>query len=257
MSTESVCFDLDLIRRYDGRGPRYTSYPTALQFGEQLTAEDYIANARASNASGVPLSLYVHIPFCESLCPFCCFHRVLLKRPKADRYFEALRKEIRSYKDAGFDFVDVCFQVIPDPQRPFTVNAGLAEATVLGTAFNVYRTEDSTEVTVTEGVVRVTERGTAAVQRATSNVLRANEQVVATADGLFDFVAEHLVEGSVVDDLLHQATVLLALLRSAHRTFDGRTELRERLLSRDRHRTTGGEDEGGEPDGGRSEGDEK
>jgi coproporphyrinogen III oxidase-like Fe-S oxidoreductase len=51
--------------------------------------------------------LYVHIPFCESLCPFCCFHRVLLKRPKADHYFDVLRQEIRLYKEAGFDFVDV------------------------------------------------------------------------------------------------------------------------------------------------------
>ena len=51
--------------------------------------------------------LYVHIPFCEALCPFCCFHRVKLKRPQADLYFEALRDEIRAYKDAGFEFVDV------------------------------------------------------------------------------------------------------------------------------------------------------
>ena len=41
MSTESVCFDIDLIRRYDGRGPRYTSYPTALQFDAAFTADDY------------------------------------------------------------------------------------------------------------------------------------------------------------------------------------------------------------------------
>ena len=51
--------------------------------------------------------LYVHIPFCEFLCPFCCFHRVKLNRPKADHYFEALRQEIRSYKESGFEFVDV------------------------------------------------------------------------------------------------------------------------------------------------------
>jgi coproporphyrinogen III oxidase-like Fe-S oxidoreductase len=63
--------------------------------------------------------LYVHIPFCESLCPFCCFHRVLLERPKADYYFEALRQEIRWYKESGFEFVDMYIgggtpTVIPD-----------------------------------------------------------------------------------------------------------------------------------------------
>jgi coproporphyrinogen III oxidase-like Fe-S oxidoreductase len=51
--------------------------------------------------------LYVHVPYCEALCPFCCFHRVKLKRPQADLYFDALRDEIRAYKKAGFSFADV------------------------------------------------------------------------------------------------------------------------------------------------------
>jgi coproporphyrinogen III oxidase-like Fe-S oxidoreductase len=51
--------------------------------------------------------LYIHIPFCEALCPFCSFHRVLLKQPKADFYFDALRREIRWYHDKGFRFADV------------------------------------------------------------------------------------------------------------------------------------------------------
>jgi len=51
--------------------------------------------------------LYVHIPFCETLCPFCCFHRVSLRRPQADLYFDALRDEIRAYEKAGFEFTDV------------------------------------------------------------------------------------------------------------------------------------------------------
>lgn len=54
-----------------------------------------------------PYLLYIHVPFCEALCPFCSFHRVLLKQPKANRYFDALRREIQSYKDKGFRFVDV------------------------------------------------------------------------------------------------------------------------------------------------------
>jgi len=95
MSTESVCFDLDLIRRYDGRGPRYTSYPTALQFNEQLTAQDYIDNARASNASGVPLSLYVHIPFCHTLCYYCgCNKIVTHNQERVAKYMRNLYREI-------------------------------------------------------------------------------------------------------------------------------------------------------------------
>jgi len=73
----NVCFDADLIRRYDGRGPRYTSYPTALQFDEQLTETDYRQNALASNTSGVPLSLYVHIPFCHTLCYYCGCNKIV------------------------------------------------------------------------------------------------------------------------------------------------------------------------------------
>lgn len=95
MSTESVCFDLDLIRRYDGRGPRYTSYPTALQFNEQFTADDYVENARASNASGVPLSLYVHIPFCHSLCYYCGCNKIVTRnQQRVQKYMRNLYREI-------------------------------------------------------------------------------------------------------------------------------------------------------------------
>jgi len=95
MSTESVCFDLDLIRRYDGRGPRYTSYPTALQFNDQLTPQDYIDNARASNASGVPLSLYVHIPFCHTLCYYCGCNKIVTRNEeRVAKYMRNLYREI-------------------------------------------------------------------------------------------------------------------------------------------------------------------
>ena len=80
--SDSVCFDEDLIRRYDGRGPRYTSYPTAVQFDTSLTAEDYREHARASNASGTPLSLYVHIPFCKTLCYYCGCNKVVTANKK-------------------------------------------------------------------------------------------------------------------------------------------------------------------------------
>ena len=92
---ESVCFDLDLIRRYDGRGPRYTSYPTALQFSESLTLQGYLDNARASNASGVPLSLYVHIPFCHTLCYYCGCNKIVTRnQDRVSSYIDNLYREI-------------------------------------------------------------------------------------------------------------------------------------------------------------------
>jgi oxygen-independent coproporphyrinogen-3 oxidase len=90
-----VCFDTDLIVRYGGRGPRYTSYPTALQFSDSLTAEDYRQNAIASNASGKPLSLYVHIPFCHTLCYYCGCNKIVTRnQDRVARYMEMLYREI-------------------------------------------------------------------------------------------------------------------------------------------------------------------
>ena len=80
-----VCFDQDLIVRYGGRGPRYTSYPTALQFTDALTEDDYRAKAQESNASGLPLSLYVHIPFCHSLCYYCGCNKIGMQAKLFDR----------------------------------------------------------------------------------------------------------------------------------------------------------------------------
>jgi oxygen-independent coproporphyrinogen-3 oxidase len=90
-----VCFDTDLIVRYGGRGPRYTSYPTALQFSDTVSADDYKRHAIASNESDVPLSLYVHIPFCHSLCYYCgCNKIVTHNQARVDRYLEMLYREI-------------------------------------------------------------------------------------------------------------------------------------------------------------------
>jgi len=88
-------FDPDLIRRYDSRGPRYTSYPTALEFTPEVTEEVYIANARASNETGLPLSLYVHVPFCHSLCYYCGCNKIVTRNEtRVERYLDALHREI-------------------------------------------------------------------------------------------------------------------------------------------------------------------
>jgi oxygen-independent coproporphyrinogen-3 oxidase len=68
-----VMFDPELMRRYDREGPRYTSYPTALQFREDLNPLAYqrATAASAGARNGSPLSIYVHVPFCQSPCFYC------------------------------------------------------------------------------------------------------------------------------------------------------------------------------------------
>ena len=63
MMDQSLKFDIDLINRYDKAGPRYTSYPTALELHEGFTDAHYRQHILKSNAVGGPLSLYFHIPF--------------------------------------------------------------------------------------------------------------------------------------------------------------------------------------------------
>ncbi|MEO1246270.1 MAG: oxygen-independent coproporphyrinogen III oxidase [Pseudomonadota bacterium] len=88
-------FDPELIRRYDGRGPRYTSYPTALQFTPNIGPAEYAANARQSNSGGLPLSLYVHVPFCHQLCYYCGCNKIVTRNEaRVARYLDALHKEI-------------------------------------------------------------------------------------------------------------------------------------------------------------------
>jgi len=94
-TNNNVCFDQDLIERYGGRGPRYTSYPTALQFDEKFNAADYERVALASNASGRPLSVYVHIPFCRSLCYYCACNKIVTRNAERVRnYLVNLEREI-------------------------------------------------------------------------------------------------------------------------------------------------------------------
>lgn len=89
-------FDADLIRRYDRPGPRYTSYPTAPQFHAGFGADDYAAEARRSNASGKPLSLYLHVPYCRSSCYYCGCNRIITRnRERGRAYLDRLLVEIR------------------------------------------------------------------------------------------------------------------------------------------------------------------
>jgi oxygen-independent coproporphyrinogen-3 oxidase len=90
-------FDRDLLRRYDGPGPRYTSYPTAPHFDARFGEADYRRQARASNDDPVPspLSAYVHVPFCHSACYYCGCTRIIARNPQRGReYIERLGLEI-------------------------------------------------------------------------------------------------------------------------------------------------------------------
>lgn len=87
--------DKTLIHKYGIAGPRYTSYPTAVQFHERFTAADYEAALRASNAKGRDLSLYIHIPFCEHVCYYCGCNKIITRNhAQASEYLRYLELDI-------------------------------------------------------------------------------------------------------------------------------------------------------------------
>ena len=87
-------FDLALIKKYERSGPRYTSYPTANNFSA-FTQNDYQNQVKLSNERQGPISLYCHIPFCNTVCFYCGCNKVVTKdKSKAEPYLDALFKEI-------------------------------------------------------------------------------------------------------------------------------------------------------------------
>src|SRR5690554_2835212 len=95
MTSAPVFWDLDLIKRYDLQGPRYTSYPTAPQFTSEFNDQGFARAIQASNASGRDLSLYFHIPFCETLCYYCgCNKIVTHHKERAMPYLQTLDREM-------------------------------------------------------------------------------------------------------------------------------------------------------------------
>lgn len=88
--------NLDIMRKYDRPGPRYTSYPTAPQFHESFGAESFFAEIVHSNQNtNRGLSLYFHLPFCDTLCYFCACNMIITHNPKRiDQYLDHLEPEI-------------------------------------------------------------------------------------------------------------------------------------------------------------------
>ncbi len=94
----------ELLRRYDVNGPRYTSYPTADRFVEAFTDADYgqALEQRRTSPTGLilPLSLYIHIPFCESLCYYCGCNKIITKHhDRAASYLKYLEREVGLHTD--------------------------------------------------------------------------------------------------------------------------------------------------------------
>lgn len=100
---QSLNFDPELVKRYDKSGPRYTSYPTALELHAGFSEQDYQTHIQKSNQQGGPLSLYVHVPFCDTVCFFCACNKIITNNRKhAEPYLDSLLKEI-AMQGALFD----------------------------------------------------------------------------------------------------------------------------------------------------------
>jgi oxygen-independent coproporphyrinogen-3 oxidase len=84
-----------LIRKYDLSGPRYTSYPTALAFTDTYSEDDWTMVSSGANDHSTRLSIYIHVPFCDTICYYCgCNKVVTANRKHAERYLRYLKKEI-------------------------------------------------------------------------------------------------------------------------------------------------------------------
>lgn len=90
---QPLLWDQALIEKYNYSGPRYTSYPTALEFNEQFTEQNFILATKLYPER--PLSLYIHIPFCHKLCYFCGCNKLITRQThKVTKYLDVLDIEI-------------------------------------------------------------------------------------------------------------------------------------------------------------------
>ncbi|MCO6545107.1 MAG: oxygen-independent coproporphyrinogen III oxidase [Gilliamella sp.] len=91
--TDTQLWDQALIEKYNYSGPRYTSYPTALEFNEKFNEQEFLS--AATRYPTKPLSLYVHIPFCHKLCYFCGCNKLITRQTqKVTKYLDILEIEI-------------------------------------------------------------------------------------------------------------------------------------------------------------------
>ncbi|WP_306606747.1 oxygen-independent coproporphyrinogen III oxidase [Azonexus sp.] len=96
-ATDNLVFDPQIIRRFDVNGPRYTSYPTADRFVEAFDSEAAALWLSKRNIGGIsrPLSLYFHIPFCNTICYYCACNKIITKdHGRSAKYLKYLGKEL-------------------------------------------------------------------------------------------------------------------------------------------------------------------
>ena len=110
---QDLIFDPQLIRRFDVNGPRYTSYPTADRFVEAFDADAYRLWLGKRTVGGIsrPLSLYVHIPFCNTICYYCACNKIITKdHGRSAKYLKYLGKELAlqsGYLEGSHDVVQL------------------------------------------------------------------------------------------------------------------------------------------------------
>ena len=98
-------FDMEKYKKYNVPGPRYTSYPTALLFNDTFTYSDYLEEIKVSRKDSVQdLSLYFHLPFCDTLCYFCGCNMIITRnRDRIKKYLDYLKREIDFIKEYAVD----------------------------------------------------------------------------------------------------------------------------------------------------------
>ena len=97
----SLC-DPELLRKYDVSGPRYTSYPTAAQFTPDYSETDFIQASQDCDKHSA-LSLYIHLPFCHSICYYCACNKIVTRdRSQSATYLQYLEKEMQLLNQLGW-----------------------------------------------------------------------------------------------------------------------------------------------------------
>lgn len=135
MTTATGTIDLETLRRFDRPGPRYTSYPTAVEFDESLDAETYRSHLAEVDRAGpdAPISLYVHIPFCRKRCTFCACHVIATPHPpgaalKLELYGMALNRLLA----AGYEPIGMAHLALSDDPLAVAAHAGRLERNFMG-----------------------------------------------------------------------------------------------------------------------------
>ncbi len=103
-SINNLVLDTALINKYNASGPRYTSYPTADRFHPGITAEQYVSALQTRfhehTAKPKPVSLYVHIPFCNTICHYCACNKIITKdRSRSQKYIDYVGREIAMVRE--------------------------------------------------------------------------------------------------------------------------------------------------------------